>query len=147
MSKQCSQCSQTKPLSEFYTQPKSRGGGHISKCKICTSANVRAHRRLNESVREYDRRRGSRRPLEKAREWREAHPDAYRAHNAVNNALRDGRLTKEPCLFCSEVKVHAHHQDYNKPLDVIWLCPRCHHRLHAHFPETAAHEPEHRRAA
>ncbi|QTC89414.1 hypothetical protein IFE19_01385 [Brevundimonas pondensis] len=85
--------------------------------------------------------------MEKAREWREAHPDAYRAHNAVNNAVRDGRLTKEPCLFCGEAKVHGHHQDYSKPLDVIWLCPRCHHRLHANFPETAAHEPEHRRAA
>jgi ribosomal protein S27AE len=54
----------------------------------------------------------------------------------VGNAVRNGRLTKEPCLFCGEEKVHAHHRDYSKPLDVIWLCPKCHNRLHAAFPET-----------
>jgi hypothetical protein len=24
---------------------------------------------------------------------------------------------------------------------VVWLCAKCHRRLHAVFPETAAHEP------
>lgn len=145
MSKLCKGCDQTKPLDAFYRHA-AMHDGYMSKCKDCSKAAVRLHRRLNESVRDYDRRRGSRQDAETIRVYRAAHPDAYRAHNAVNNAVRDGRLSKEPCLFCSEVKVHGHHRDYAKPLDVIWLCPRCHHRLHAYFPETAAHEPK-RKAA
>lgn len=70
-----------------------------------------------------------------AKRWREENPIAYRAHNAVNNAVRDGRLFKEPCAICGEAEVHAHHRDYSKPLDVVWLCAKCHHRLHAAFPE------------
>lgn len=63
-------------------------------------------------------------------------PTAYRAHTAVGNALRDGKLERMPCEVCGTGdKVHAHHKDYAKPLEVVWLCARCHHRLHALFPE------------
>ncbi|TIX28948.1 MAG: hypothetical protein E5V35_00095 [Mesorhizobium sp.] len=68
-------------------------------------------------------------------EWREENPVAYRAQTAVSNAVRDGRLFKQPCEFCGDDEVHAHHRDYTKPLEVVWLCPKCHHRLHALFPE------------
>jgi hypothetical protein len=63
--------------------------------------------------------------------WRKKRPDAYRAHSALNNAVRDHRLEKEPCYFCGTPEVHAHHHDYSKPLDVTWLCVKCHQRLHA----------------
>lgn len=46
---------------------------------------------------------------------------------AVSNALRDGRLVRGACESsgCAG-KVEAHHEDYDKPLDVRWLC-REHH--------------------
>lgn len=137
--KTCTKCGESKPVSGFYERSAS--------CKECTKAAVRKHRRLNERVRAYDRTRGARVSPESLASYRAQHPDAYRAHNAVSNALRDGKLAKEPCLFCGEERVHGHHRDYGRPLDVIWLCAKCHHRLHANFPETAAHEPKHRRAA
>ena len=144
--KHCRWCQTTKPIDDFYPH-KAMHDGRLSKCKECTKAAVRLHRRLNESVREYDRRRGARATSEYQKSYRERFPAAYYARNAVNNAVRDGRLTKEPCLFCGETRVHGHHRDYSRPLDVIWLCARCHHRLHAYFPETAAHEPKKARAA
>lgn len=49
-----------------------------------------------------------------------------RAHKRVGNALRDGRMKKEPCCVCGDPKAEAHHDDYSKPLEVRWLC-RIHH--------------------
>lgn len=51
--------------------------------------------------------------------------DKRYARNAVTNALKYKRLTKTPC-FCGETKVEAHHDDYTKPLDVIWVCKKHH---------------------
>src|SRR3990167_3093473 len=51
----------------------------------------------------------------------------WRAYNAVANAKRSGKLIPEPCNACGG-KAEAHHNDYDKPLEVVWLC-RKHHRL------------------
>jgi len=53
-------------------------------------------------------------------------PIKGRARNAVAYAIRVGKLTKKPCEKCGETKVQAHHDDYSRPLDVRWLCSRCH---------------------
>jgi hypothetical protein len=64
------------------------------------------------------------------RRWKLANPVKIAAHVAVNNAVRAGKLAKQPCVVCGETQVHAHHHDYSKPLDVEWLCPLHHRRLH-----------------
>ncbi|KKL87003.1 hypothetical protein LCGC14_1939050 [marine sediment metagenome] len=61
--------------------------------------------------------------------YKKASPKKTKAVSVVNNALRDGRLFKKPCP-CGETKVEGHHPDYNKPLEVIWLCKECH--IHEH---------------
>lgn len=48
------------------------------------------------------------------------------AREAVRNAIRRGGLQRQPCQVFGAAKVHAHHRDYSKPLDVEWLC-RPHH--------------------
>ena len=126
--KTCKQCGEAKPLTDFYA--------NRAVCKPCVRARVREHRRENDSVREYDRAR-AKAPERRAHvrrvviDWRATHPDKYRAQTAVGNALRDGKIKKLPCEVCGAKKVHAHHHDYSKPLDVTWLCPLHHHRLHA----------------
>ncbi len=50
----------------------------------------------------------------------------------VNNAIRGKKLFKEPCEVCGCTdKIHAHHDDYDKPLDVRWLCSAHHSQWHA----------------
>jgi hypothetical protein len=55
-----------------------------------------------------------------------------RAHNLVAQAIKTGKLTPQPCEVCGITKrVYAHHDDYDRPLDVRWLCP-LHHNQHHH---------------
>ena len=53
-----------------------------------------------------------------------------RANSAVNHAIRDGKLKREPCEICGKEPAQAHHDDYNYPLKVRWLCQDCHARWH-----------------
>ena len=123
--KTCFKCDVEKPLTEFYKHPM-MADGHLNKCKKCTRYDVRANRRLRiDYYVEYDRRR--------YREGRHnPNPDPFkeRARLAVRNAVRRGKLTKAPCEVCGDPKSEAHHEDYTKPLDVIWLCRKHHRNAH-----------------
>jgi hypothetical protein len=39
-------------------------------------------------------------------------------------------ITSGPCYYCGTTDTVAHHEDYDKPCDIIWLCERCHRRRH-----------------
>lgn len=126
--KTCFKCGETKPLSELYRHPKTHDG-HLGKCKECAKNDVRKNRYLRiDYYRAYDRERGNRMSLEAQKRQRETHPEWVKAHNAVAKAKINGKLHKMPCEYCGSIKVHAHHDDYSKPLDVRWLCP-LHHRM------------------
>lgn len=66
---------------------------------------------------------------------RKTEPHKKTATTAVNNALRDGRITKEPCMICGNYESQSHHEDYSKPLDVNWLCVRHHNDRHIYLRE------------
>jgi len=58
-------------------------------------------------------------------------PEQRKAHLKVQNALKRGRLVKAPCERCGTTdQVQAHHEDYGKPLEVMWLCPKHHKERH-----------------
>ncbi len=48
----------------------------------------------------------------------------------LNVYLKRGKIIKEPCLICGSENVEAHHEDYNKPLEVIWLCREHHLKIY-----------------
>lgn len=69
-------------------------------------------------------------PSEK--KYRIKYPKKYRAKLKVRYALSVGKLVRQPCQFCGK-KAQAHHDNYDKPLQVRWLCPLHHtawHRTH-----------------
>ena len=67
---------------------------------------------------------------ERAKLWRKSVPPEVRAaHNAVETAIANGSLVRNPCEVCGAVRVDAHHDNYLKPLEVRWLC-RGHHLKH-----------------
>ena len=67
---------------------------------------------------------------EEYRIWREKHPGGSRAQHIVNNLIRKGIIKREKCHLCRQPKTHAHHENYNEPLNIIWLCPSCHQKYH-----------------
>lgn len=136
------------PLSEFYRH-KDMTDGYLSYCKSCTKKRIDKHRAKNiEKIKAYDRvrsalphRASARRDYSKtekgkevkartSKKWIENNPKKRRAHQAIKNEIRSNRLKKEPCSICGKPNVHAHHFDYDKPLDIIWLCPKCHSDWH-----------------
>lgn len=140
MLKVCRQCGETKSLSEFY-QHKEMADGHLNKCKECIKRNVRKHRRTAERPREYDLERSAdpsrmRRISQSTRIWRERNPEKYKAHIALNNAIRKGTLKKKPCSVCGNRKSHGHHADYSKPLEVEWFCAMHHQQGHSLYGES-----------
>ena len=54
------------------------------------------------------------------------------ARNMVNHNVRVGKLIKpEHCSRCGDTRnIQGHHPDYNKPLEVLWLCSSCHSDEH-----------------
>jgi len=139
-SKECFKCKTVKPLEEFYKHPR-MGDGHLNKCKSCTKSDANKNRQDNlEARRDYDRQRSKlahRMELKSIllKSWRTEDLRRQRCHNAVRTAILNGKLVKFPCERCGEVKSLAHHEDYDKPLDVMWLCQPCHKQRHKELKE------------
>lgn len=112
---------------------------------------------LTEQQREYQRVWKSEKRLDPAfvhkeseakKRWRHSHPkkaleagrllyerqkEKHKARNRVKDLLRSGRLMKpDHCQSCFLInsELHAHHENYNKPEVVNWLCRSCHARVH-----------------
>lgn len=121
---QCKACSVDKHENDFYAND--------TTCKDCRKARVKQNRLANiDYYRAYDRLRGNRQGIEYTREYRKENRGKYQATNKVNNALRDKRLERKPCEVCgTTTRVHGHHDDYSKPLDVRWLCAAHHRQWH-----------------
>lgn len=70
-----------------------------------------------------------------AKKYREANPCKPKVWEIVRRAILKGVLTvPEFCQGCkTNAKLHAHHEDYSRPLDVKWLCRKCHGLRHRKF--------------
>ncbi len=71
-------------------------------------------------------------------EWEKKNPEKRKAHRLVYNAIRNGTLKRKPCKVCKSKAVQAHHEDYSKPLEVIWLCRVHHYEFDLKLKKTAS---------
>ncbi len=85
--------------------------------------------------------------LEKQKIWKANNKEKLRAYTANSRkkfplktaarsflcaAIKEGIVIRpDTCIRCSkECKPEAHHEDYLKPLEVVWLCRSCHGKEH-----------------
>lgn len=57
-----------------------------------------------------------------------------RAAQKLRDAIRQGKLNRQPCEVCHKPSAQGHHTDYSKPYDVKWLCPQHHREEHLFEP-------------
>jgi hypothetical protein len=120
--KTCSKCKETKSIFEFTKQKQSKDGLDYW-CKACKHTSDKTYRATPQ---------GKINKINKSIRWRAKNPDKILVHRIVENAVRKGLLIKpKTCstIGCNKPPV-AHHPDYSKPLDVIWLCPEHHAKEH-----------------
>ena len=150
--KVCRECKIEKPFFDFYKHSEMTDG-YINKCIECVKLRIKKYREENlEKIKAYDKMRANQSHRVKARKeyaktergkeakkrglknYQERYPLRYAARIIVNNAIRDKRLEKKfECSICkSTEKIQGHHDDYTKPLEVRWLCQKCHSNWHRH---------------
>ena len=137
--KTCFKCGNSQPLSSFYKHPR-MADGHLNKCKSCAKQDTHESRHVKhrDRVLAYDRQRAKtpERIAHRAAvvsSWGAAHPDRRKAQSALARAVRTGCVLKWPvCAMpdCCSTKPVAHHPDYSRPLDVVWLCQAHHKQAH-----------------
>lgn len=150
MNKICSRCHETKSTSMFYADKRAidRLNSHCKECHLSAQKEYRSKNankfrvkdaKYRESLSQEEKRaREARyRQREDAKEkraeylikWRKDNPEKHKAHLLVSRLIRSGKLVRpSSCEECgdSTVKIEASHDDYSKPEEVEWLCPKCH---------------------
>ena len=150
----CTKCGIEKTLENFVKQ-KSGKYNVTAKCKNCykkyyekyISKSENKKKRHENYVKRYNKLEIRKRISEQGKEYRkqeyvkkaqikkemrmrEKYPEKRFARNEMTKAICRGDLKRKPCIMCGNSKSEGHHEDYNKPLDVIWLCKKHHTELH-----------------
>lgn len=137
--KVCSCCKAEKDLSFFQKRAASKDGLTAS-CKSCLKERdrVRDQKPERKAFKEaYCAGRGKQKANEAKARWLNGNPKKRKAHNLVWSAIRKGEIKQLPCEICGANKAVAHHDDYDKPLTVRFLCPVHHEEWHREHGEAA----------
>jgi len=130
--KTCSKCQVTKPHEGFYRRQASNDGlqGYCKDCSRTTHAvwydENPEHIKKYQKDHPYDREAHR----QSALDFWAKHPEQARANTLFGNAVRQGRIARQPCIVCGKVNAEGHHEDYSKPYVVDWLCNTHHQALH-----------------
>ena len=136
--KKCFKCGITKPLQDFYRHPQMRDG-RLNKCIECAKNDARENYRSSPTAhRDYERMRSQDSDRKKAvsdymkrRRGLESVKIKIAARGLARRAIIRGDIQITPCRDCGRTdKLQAHHEDYNEPLLVVFLCHYCHNKAH-----------------
>lgn len=117
----CKQCGKT-----FWPLVAKRKVGQGLFCNRSCASKYGSHGSRNPNFKNW----ASKNPIKYVNKFKEKFPDKARVHQQVYYAVKTGKIKRGVCP-CGSKKTNAHHEDYSKPFDIIWLCSACHNRLHA----------------
>jgi len=131
---------------EFYKHPR-MADGHLHVCKACHRkavadryyAHHEAHLARDRARNATPRRRAQLRAS--LRRHRDKRKRERWANGKVAYAVRTGKLVPMPCVRCGLVPTNAHHEDYDRPLAVVWLCDGHHGARHREIRTASDRRP------
>ena len=141
LAKTCCHCKMQGPLALF-SKNKECLGGRRGLCRVCENAIKKASRDNNSDLfRERERKakalqhanmsadkRHRRSVLATAMQKKKPHKT--KAQGQLKYAVKTGAIVRSSCERCGSANTHGHHEDYSKPLEVVWLCPLHHAERH-----------------
>ena len=71
--------------------------------------------------------------MKRRREHFDKNPEILISRLELSAAVRSGKLKKPTeCSVCNKTskRIEGHHDDYSKPLEIVWLCVPCHRKIH-----------------
>ena len=94
-------------------------------------------RELTQKYRETDK--GKKTDTKYHARYKGKHPKRIQAGTAVMHAIQSGKIVKpSTCEICGceHYYIHGHHKSYEPEhwLDVVWVCPSCHKKIHNATP-------------
>jgi len=138
----CNLCEEILPFTAYYKSDTSKGGIRY-RCKKCICKVTRERREDDTGFREKDKlkckkwastEKGRLYLKEKNRNARYKDPEKWRARTQLKQKVYHTKgFKRHSCEICHDGPTEGHHEDYTKPLDVVWLCSRCHHVLHRQY--------------
>lgn len=141
--KACSRCKTEKNESEF-SKNRRNTDGLFYVCKDCSreckkiwteqnKEHLRNYRETDSYKKSIHKYRSTNKCKERYKEYLELNPVAKQkliVRQFTRSQIISKKIVKLPCQVCGELKSEAHHKDYNKPLEVVWLCRKHHRELH-----------------
>lgn len=118
--KRCTKCASVRLLHEFHLRACSPDGHHPV-CKRCREVYAHAWNQNKSSFGAQDVRLGLASGVD------------HKAHARLHKMVRCGFVVRpKTCQRCGiyGVRILAHHEDYTRAHDVVWLCDTCHRWIH-----------------
>jgi len=153
--KTCPKCNKTVPKSSFWRNKRRRDGlqcycmfcqreivkkiSQTERSRIMARARVKAYKQTPQgrlqhkqsNHRYYQTEKGKLQKKTCQNIMNHEYRLAHRAHITFFRALKNSKIQKDVCFVCgANTNIEAHHEDYSKPLDVIWLCQKHHREKH-----------------
>ena len=137
--KKCKGCERFIPISEFPLTSSGNNRDYIfpmNYCRECKNARQRDS---------YQRHREKRCADRRANYNRQRKTGQSQASLIVSKCVELGYIVRPNICECcgkESENIHGHHDDYNEPLEVQWLCSKCHREEHLANDGFAIHKKQ-----
>ena len=119
----CPMCKEKKEISDFYFI-ESRKNKRSVYCIWCERKKTNERRKLG-LIKNVHKNHAAH-----VKKYSKKYPEKAKSKEKLKYAINSGIIKRQQCEICGGTNSHGHHEDYSKPLDVVWLCSKHHSWIH-----------------
>ena len=130
--KKCKKCLQNKKEENFYFNK--THNAYFNVCKECYKNDTHNYKIKNKKRDKITKKIYRKNHLKEAvvhiKKWKKKYPEKQKAQEIISQMIKKGKIKRGECSICGKNKAEAHHPDYSKPRDIVWLCKLHHTKEH-----------------